>query len=315
MEKYSLPLVFDCDNTMGIPNCDADDGLALLYLLGSPEVELLGVTCSYGNSTQETVYRNTLRLLRAWGREDIPVLRGADGPADRQSAASEFLCEMARRHAGRLRVLATGAMTNLLGAAEQDGDFWDNVDCFSLMGGITEPLLVGGRPMAELNLSCDPEASFAVLTRGGLVQVATAQNCLNSWFPKDQCMALLKENGGPAARFLERELAGWFDVCERDWNLPGLVNWDVMAAAQLVHPEYFDAEEAVLTPTVDSLRTGMLLGAGAPVRVCLPCIREHQSYLHHIYNTYFAAQIFGQGCPGDVCPFTLNVQNKEEYLP
>ena len=25
-----LPLIFDCDNTMGVPNHDVDDGLALL---------------------------------------------------------------------------------------------------------------------------------------------------------------------------------------------------------------------------------------------------------------------------------------------
>ena len=31
-----VPLILDCDNTMGVPGRDVDDGLALLYLLGSP---------------------------------------------------------------------------------------------------------------------------------------------------------------------------------------------------------------------------------------------------------------------------------------
>ena len=75
-----VPLILDCDNTMGVPGRDVDDGLALLYLLGSPQVELLAVTCSFGNSTQEVVYRNTLDLLARWGREDIPVLRGGRRP-------------------------------------------------------------------------------------------------------------------------------------------------------------------------------------------------------------------------------------------
>ena len=77
-----IPVILDCDNTMGIPGCDVDDGLALLYLLGSPEVRLLGVTCSYGNSTQEAVCRSTTALLSRWGRQDIPVLRGSEGPDD-----------------------------------------------------------------------------------------------------------------------------------------------------------------------------------------------------------------------------------------
>ncbi len=36
MGKRKLVLVFD--NTMGIPHCDVDDGLAFLYLLGREEI-------------------------------------------------------------------------------------------------------------------------------------------------------------------------------------------------------------------------------------------------------------------------------------
>ena len=36
-----IPVILDCDNTMGVPGCDVDDGLTLRYLLGCPEVELL----------------------------------------------------------------------------------------------------------------------------------------------------------------------------------------------------------------------------------------------------------------------------------
>ena len=34
-------IVYDCDLTLGVPGCDVDDGLALMYLLGCPEAELL----------------------------------------------------------------------------------------------------------------------------------------------------------------------------------------------------------------------------------------------------------------------------------
>ena len=66
-----IPVILDCDNTLGVPGCDVDDGLTLLYLLGCPEVELLGITCSYGNNTQQTVYDNTLRMLKKWKRHDF----------------------------------------------------------------------------------------------------------------------------------------------------------------------------------------------------------------------------------------------------
>lgn len=50
-----LRLIMDCDCTMGVPGCDVDDSLALLYVLDCPEAELLGVTCSFENNTQDTV--------------------------------------------------------------------------------------------------------------------------------------------------------------------------------------------------------------------------------------------------------------------
>ncbi|HBC99873.1 MAG TPA: nucleoside hydrolase, partial [Lachnoclostridium sp.] len=42
-------VVFDCDNTFGVKDCDVDDGLALMYLLGCPEVKVHGITATYGN--------------------------------------------------------------------------------------------------------------------------------------------------------------------------------------------------------------------------------------------------------------------------
>jgi inosine-uridine nucleoside N-ribohydrolase len=33
-------VIFDCDNTMGLPNKDVDDGLTLMYLIGNKNIEL-----------------------------------------------------------------------------------------------------------------------------------------------------------------------------------------------------------------------------------------------------------------------------------
>ena len=286
-----VPLILDCDNTMGVPGRDVDDGLALLYLLGSPQVELLAVTCSFGNSTQEVVYRNTLDLLARWGREDIPVLRGADGPAHRASPAAEFLAEAARKWAGALRLLVTGSATNLLGAWAADRGFFDNVSAISLMGGVTGPLVVGGRPMAELNFSVDPEAALAVLSRGKNVAVATAQNCLDSYFPAGELRQRLAESHTPAARFLPQVLEDWFQVYERDWNLQGFINWDVMAAAQLLRPDLFSGGERIITPTAASLGTGQLLADGPPLRARLPRIRDREVYRRHVYDVILSALI------------------------
>ena len=42
-EMQMKKIIFDCDNTFGVKDCDVDDGLALMYLLGSREAQLLSL--------------------------------------------------------------------------------------------------------------------------------------------------------------------------------------------------------------------------------------------------------------------------------
>ena len=51
-----LRLIMDCDCTMGVPGCDVDDGLALLYVLGCPEAEILSFD---GGSVHSCEYTET----------------------------------------------------------------------------------------------------------------------------------------------------------------------------------------------------------------------------------------------------------------
>ncbi|MGI9546908.1 MAG: nucleoside hydrolase, partial [Flavobacteriaceae bacterium] len=57
-----------------------DDGLALQFVLASPEFEVLGFTTVYGNTDVDLATVNTLRLLELSKKEDIPVAKGAAKP-------------------------------------------------------------------------------------------------------------------------------------------------------------------------------------------------------------------------------------------
>ena len=288
----AIPLIIDCDNTMGVPGCDVDDGLALLYVLGCPEVELLGITCAYGNNKQDVVYENTRRLLKLWGRKDIPFFRGAAKPGEYESEASDFIVQQAEKYAGQLRLLVLGSTTNVRGAMEKCPDLWDKVHSVSFMGGITEPLYVGGKPMDELNLSIDWRSSLDILRSAKNISIATAHNCLDSYFLKSEFLSVLEKNPGKTSDYLKSELDYWYDIHIKDWNLEGIVNWDVMAAVQMIHPEYFDLNETLISPSEDSFHTGLLLGGSRELKACLPKIKNREEYISHVYEHYFAAKIF-----------------------
>ena len=72
-----IPIVLDCDP-------GHDDAIALLLAVASPELELLGVTTTYGNQTLEKTTANALRVLELVDRTDVPVAAGADRPLARE---------------------------------------------------------------------------------------------------------------------------------------------------------------------------------------------------------------------------------------
>lgn len=234
-------IIVDFDNTMGVEGCDVDDGLALLYLLGSPELAQVEALCTtYGNSDIETVNAATDRLLAALRTAgvSIPVHHGAaSAHAETESDAARFLAQAAASEPGTLHVLATGSLTNLRHAAELDPAFFRNVASITVMGGITESLFINGKIMNELNLSCDPAATRAVIEAPCPVTIATSHHCLPAFFR----IADFEEHFGRDS-WLFRTCRYWFDDMDRRYAWGGFTCWDVVAAAALVHPELFEDE-------------------------------------------------------------------------
>ena len=66
-----------------------DDAIALAYALAHPDLELIGVTGTYGNVPVALGVRNSLALLELLDAEDVPVFTGPTRPgfsvADRKS--------------------------------------------------------------------------------------------------------------------------------------------------------------------------------------------------------------------------------------
>jgi len=85
-----VKVVMDCDNTIGIPGRDLDDALALFYLLGRDDVELIGVTTTFGNGSVEEVHANTKGMFRELKIDHIPLFLGASSRKERRSPAADF---------------------------------------------------------------------------------------------------------------------------------------------------------------------------------------------------------------------------------
>lgn len=285
-------ILFDCDNTMGVPDCDVDDGLALLYLLGCPDAEVCGITTTYGNNRVEVVLPRTRQMLKDIHREDIPLKEGGHAPGAYDSEASRFLAETAASRPGEYSVLATGSLTNLYGAYRIDPHFFEHVKEIVLMGGITQPLVFEKKMMNELNFSCDPEASAAVLIHGRNVSVMTGNNCLKALFTKEEYRERLFGSDRSIARYIREETDYYFKYNETDYGIQGFYNWDVTAAASLMHPELFTAHPTELLITAENLKTGFLNPQeNGNCTINLPEIGGVWSFKENIYNTWMQVEL------------------------
>lgn len=251
-------VIVDFDNTMGVPRCDVDDGLALLYLLGNPDAVRVEAACTaYGNSSIDVVHENTTRLFAEWSF-DVPILKGCANPLDETSEASRFLAQAAADNRGALSVLALGSLTNLKGAARIDPGFFGNLRETVLMGGVTESLAINGRIMNELNLSCDPQATLEVLSSPTPVSIATSQNCLPATFSRNDFLARF---GGDS--WIARTCDPWFSTMENAYGLDGFTCWDLVAAAYLAQPDLFDQQRQDVSLNAAFLSVGYLESARA----------------------------------------------------
>lgn len=252
-------VLFDCDNTMGLKNCDVDDGLTLLYLLGREDIDLLGVTTTFGNNKIDMVYNNTKKMLTELNINNLPMLKGAPSGENRQSEASEYLASMAKKYPGEITLLATGSLTNLLGAYEIDNSFFFNLKEIVLMGGITEPLIINGKNLDELNFSCDPVACYKVLSSNTKVTVLTGHICLQALFRENEYKRLMEDSSKEIYKYIKRQTIDWFEFIMKEFGIKGFYNWDIVAALYITHPDLFDENIENVISTSDDLKKGYLV--------------------------------------------------------
>lgn len=207
-----------------------DDALALAYTLGSPELDLIGVTATYGNVLVETGVRNDLALLELFGRSDVPVfagephalakdgfevleisafIHGKNGIGEAEVAepvgvvqelsAVDFLIESVERYGDELIIVPTGAMTNIAAAMKKSETFARDAQIVFMGGALTVPGNVS--QWAEANANQDPEAADIMVRNAGDITTVGLDVTLQTLLTYAET-ATWRALGTPAGNFL-----------------------------------------------------------------------------------------------------------------
>jgi inosine-uridine nucleoside N-ribohydrolase len=274
------PIIFDTDPGV-------DDAQAIAIALRHPEIELLGMTTTYGNVDVETATHNALLLAELAGQA-IPVAQGAAGPlikprhpapahihganglgnielpkvkgkADPRSAA-QFIVDTVNARPGDVTLVAVGPVGNLAAALQLDPGLIVKVRQVVIMGG---SIREGGNvtPVAEANMFNDPDAAARVLTAGWpltLVGLDVTHRCVLTQSHMDRIETGL---GGPLGRVLAESYAFYRDFYREFLGIDGCCPHDSCALAWLLRPELFTTGRGHLGVATSGIAEGQTVFA------------------------------------------------------
>ncbi len=267
------PIIIDCDPGQ-------DDAVALMLALGSPELDVLGVTAVAGNVPLALTSANARRILDFAGRADVPVFAGCDRPLRRpqpsaadihgesgldgldlppprialqRAHAVDFIVETCRAREG-VTLCTLGPLTNIATALARAPDLARRVARIVAMGGARRTGNI--TPVAEFNIHADPDAAWAVLGCG-IPFVLIGLDLTHQVLVTPARLAALRARGGRAGA----AAASLCDFPQRyrpeRYGGPGLPLHDPCVIAYVLKPELFEGKScAVAVETESELTLG-----------------------------------------------------------
>ena len=257
-QSPSAPQLVILDTDIGD---DIDDAFALALAVHSPELKILGVTTTFGDTALRA--RLVDRYLTAVGRSDIPVAAGPAStaknvltqaayakrsPQVQHADAVEFILSQIRRHPGEITLIAIGPLTNVQAAIERDADTFRKLKRVVLMGGsvyrgydnaLNEHLpLALRKPDPEWNFLCDPAGAKALFAVGVPVFVMPLDST-QVHFPA-QDLGKLFAHGSPLTDQLALLYHQW--VAGNDFHSATPTLFDPVAVTYAIRPDLCPAK-------------------------------------------------------------------------
>lgn len=282
-KKKPRKVIFDTDPGV-------DDAMALYYALAHPDIEVIGITTTFGNVWVAQATTNALYLCALAGRQ-IPVAQGAAKPlvkaaepppdfihgadglgnldqrlpishlADPRPAA-QFIVDLVHQYPGEVSLVAVGPLGNLAAALQLDPELPTLVHEVILMGGT---VIESGNvsPVAEANIWNDPHAADMVFTAGWTLTMVGLDVTHQVILPLALFRQIAAHHQHPATDTLAHAVAFYSNFYSQHDPVVGLINGcyghDVLAFVALTNPELFTLQTGRVRVAIDGLAQGQTM--------------------------------------------------------
>ncbi|KQZ97840.1 nucleoside hydrolase [Mesorhizobium sp. Root157] len=261
-----------------------DDAVAIMLALGSPELEVTGITAVAGNVPLKLTEKNARKICELAGRPEIKVYAGAVRPLMRHLVTAEevhgktglngpelpeprmklqdehavdfIVRTLMHEESGTITLCPLGPLTNIALALIREPKIAPRIKEIVLMGG---GFFEGGNvtPAAEFNIYVDPHAADIVLRSGVpivMMPLDVTHKALTSAKRTQAIRALGTRVGEATAQMLE--FFERFD--EEKYGTDGGPLHDPCVIAYLLKPDLFKGRSCNVTvETASELTMGM----------------------------------------------------------
>jgi purine nucleosidase len=269
---------------------DVDDAMALSLAINSDEINLIGVTTVYGDTTLRA--KLAKKLLQLGGNEHIPVCAGIEKPllhnrevwwsghegegvltdeaiTFQTEHAVDFIIRTIMENPREISLVPIGPLTNIAAAIIREPQIVKNLKEIVLMGGVSR---LGDNslelPPIEHNIKCDPESASLVFSSGAPIVMVGLDVTMKVRIDRDD-IKQLEDSGRPLNLALVKLINRWLDYIKLDWT----AMHDPLAVSVLIDRSIVQTKRMNVTVQYDhqhpSGQTIATLDEAGNVEVCL----------------------------------------------
>lgn len=229
----------DTDPSLGLPNKDVDDGLALIQAFHSPELAVRGVSAVFGNASLDHSFPIAQDVTTRFGPPELAVYSGAAHATElgQETAASRALEAALKRE--KLTILVLGPATNIATVLKNHPELSDQViEIVAVAGRRPGQRFTTGtknhKAHRDLNFELDPAAFQVLLDSPAPLTLTPFEVSSKVWIEKSDLDRLAR--GGPAGRYLAHAARDWLKLWRDVFEVPGFNPFDTLAVGRLAVP-------------------------------------------------------------------------------
>jgi len=277
--KAKLPTKIILDTDPGI-----DDAMAIFFAMLAPEIELLGLTTTFGNVSVDMATENALRLVEMMNL-DTPVAKGESKPSVQMPApfpdfvhgkdgfgnlylpapkskaidltAAEFIVKNILDHPNEITLIAIGPLGNLATALSLEPRITSLVDKVVIMGGtFKEDGNVS--PVSEANIFSDPHAADKVFSADWTVHVI-GLDVTHKVTLTEKLQQTIRDKNATFGDFLYQASKFYTAFYKANRGVNGCYMHDTSAIAYTINPDLFEVVKGPIRVATEGVAKGQTI--------------------------------------------------------